>query len=80
VMIAACATAQLIIGRRIESVRAQIGGPIEILSANDPRRVAFGRLHGASVAWLGLAMLAAAVAAVIAARTVQNAGRDIDTF
>lgn len=67
-MIVACAIAQLGIGPRIARLREEIGRPIEELAVDDARRVAFGRLHGFSVAWLGLAMLAAIVAAIIAAR------------
>jgi len=67
-VVAACAVSQFIIGRRIDRLREDIGGPIENLAATDARRVAFGRLHGLSVAWLGLAMLAAAVALVLAWR------------
>jgi hypothetical protein len=70
VMIGACAIAQLFVGPRIERLRAEIGGPLESLAIDDARRVAFGRLHGASVAWLGAAMLAAVVALVLAARAV----------
>jgi uncharacterized protein DUF4149 len=67
-MIAACAVSQFVIGRRIDRLRDAIGGPIDALAVDDARRVAFGRLHGMSVAWLGLAMLAAAVALVLAWR------------
>lgn len=67
-MVAACVVAQLIIGRRIDRLREEIGMPIESLPMDDARRVAFGRLHGVSVAWLGLAMLAAAVALTLAWR------------
>jgi hypothetical protein len=67
-VVAACAVSQFIIGRRIDRLRENIGGPIENLAANDARRVAFGRLHGLSVAWLGIAMIAAAVALVLAWR------------
>jgi uncharacterized protein DUF4149 len=68
VMIGACAVAQLFVSPRIERLRAEIGGSLESLATDDVRRVAFGRLHGASVAWLGAAMLAAVVAMVLAAR------------
>jgi Domain of unknown function (DUF4149) len=68
VMIVACAIAQFGVGPRIARLREEIGGPIEELAVDDARRVAFGRLHGFSVAWLGLAMLAAVVAAIVAAR------------
>ena len=72
VMIAACAVAQFIVGPRIERVRASITGAIENLPVDDARRLAFGRLHGISVAWLGLAMLAAAWALVTSARQLSN--------
>jgi hypothetical protein len=67
-MVAACGVAQFVIGRRIDQLRREIGGPLDALSADDARRVQFGRLHGLSVAWLGLAMLAAGVALVFAWR------------
>jgi hypothetical protein len=57
----------------IERVRATIVGAVDALAPDDARRQAFGRLHGMSVACLGIAMLAAVVvmisAAVAAART-----------
>lgn len=58
---AACAVAQFVIARRIETLRAAIGPSLDALAPGDPRRVAFGRLHGLSVLSLGVAMLAAAV-------------------
>jgi hypothetical protein len=73
-IVAACAVSQFIIGRRIDRLRDAIGEPIENLAVDDARRVAFGRLHGMSVAWLGLAMLAAAVALVLAWRASAAAG------
>ena len=63
-MAAGCAVAQLVIGPRIGRLRAAIGPSLEALAADDPQRVAFGRLHAFSVAWLGVAMLAAVVLAV----------------
>jgi hypothetical protein len=72
-IVAACAVAQFVIGRRIDRLRADIGGSIESLAVDDARRAAFGRLHGMSVAWLGLAMLAAAVALVAAWRATASA-------
>ena len=56
-----CAAAQFVVAPRIERARAAIGGPIESVPSSDPRRVAFGRLHGASVAWLGVAVVGAAI-------------------
>ena len=58
-----CAIGQLVVAPRIEKVRGSIAGPVEDLPRDDPRRVAFGRLHGASVLWLGVGMLGALVAA-----------------
>ena len=63
VMLAACAVAQFVIGDQIDRLRASAGPPIGMLQRDDPRRVAFGRLHALSVAALGAAMIAAAIAA-----------------
>ena len=60
-----CAAAQFAVGPRIERVRKEIGGAVDQLPPADPRRIAFGRLHAASVAWLGLAMVAAATTLVL---------------
>ena len=64
----ACAAAQFIVGPRIERVRRQVDVPIEQLPVSDARRVTFGRLHAVSIAWLGLAMLSAATAIMLASR------------
>ena len=66
----ACAVAQLVVGTRIERLRAAISGPLDALAGDDPRRVAFGRLHAISVGWLGIAMVAAIVALTLAVRAV----------
>jgi hypothetical protein len=67
---AACIIAQLVVGARIDRLRSAIGGPLDALSPDDPRRVAFGRLHAISVGWLAVAMLAAIVALVLAVRAL----------
>lgn len=67
VVAVACGAAQFVVAPRIEQVRRQIDGPIEQLAESDPRRVAFGRLHAISVAWLGLAMLGSATTIVLGA-------------
>jgi Domain of unknown function (DUF4149) len=67
----ACATAQIVVGGRIERLRAEIGGPLDALAADDPRRLVFGKLHAASVAWLGVALLAAFIALVLAVRAAR---------
>ena len=64
-IIIACGIAQFGIAPRIARVRAQIEGPIEQLARDDPRRVAFGRLHAISVGWLGVAMLAAGTVIIL---------------
>ena len=61
-LIVGCIVAQFIIGPKIESVRASIGGAVDALDAADPRRAQFGKLHGFSVLWMGVAMLGAASA------------------
>lgn len=66
----ACALAQLVVGTRIDRLRAAIGGPLDALAADDPRRIAFGRLHAISVGWLGLAMVAAIIALALAVRAM----------
>ena len=66
-VVAACSAAQLVVAPRIAAVRAEIGPSIEALERGDPRRAAFGRLHGLSVAALGVAMLAGAAAVALGA-------------
>jgi hypothetical protein len=68
----ACAVAQLVVGSRIARLRETIGGPVDALAMDDPRRVAFGRLHAVSVGWLGVAMIAAIVALALAIRALPN--------
>ena len=67
-----CAVAQLVVGTRIDRLRTEIGGPLEALAGDDPRRVAFGKLHAVSVAWLGIAIVAALVALALAARALRQ--------
>jgi hypothetical protein len=66
----ACAVAQLVVGTRIDRLRSAIQGPLEALSPDDPRRIAFGRLHAFSVGWLGVAMVAAIIALAFAVRAL----------
>jgi hypothetical protein len=69
VMAAACAVAQLVVAPRIQRIRDQIGdGAVDALAPSDPLRQAFGRLHGMSVAWMGLAGIAAIVAVILLVR------------
>jgi hypothetical protein len=64
------------LGRRIDQLRASIGGPIDALDVADTRRVEFGRLHGVSVGLLGVAMLAALVLIIMLARQLANSAAD----
>ena len=77
-MAASCLAAQLLVAPRIERVRIYAAGPIEELAAGDPRRSAFGRLHGASVLLLGVAAIAGGVALVLTLRSVPVAASTRD--
>jgi hypothetical protein len=67
-----CAAAQFIVEPRIERVRASIDGAVESLAPSDPRRIAFGRLHAASVLWLGAASIGTVIAAAGAAASLRR--------
>jgi len=67
---AACAAAQLVVAPRIAAIRVAAGGQIDALAFDDPRRQAFGRLHGISVAWMGLGGVAALIALVLLLRSL----------
>jgi hypothetical protein len=56
----------------MRALRAAMVLPIDQIAADDPRRIAFGALHGYSVNALGLAMIAALVALVLMARNLRN--------
>ena len=66
--VVSCAIAQFGIAPRIAAIRTQIGGSLDSLPAGDARRVAFGRLHGLSVVWLGVAALATLIALALSVR------------
>lgn len=68
VLVAACLVAQLVIAPRIDRIRARIGGPMDALDPSNPLRQSFGRLHGASVACLGVGGIAALVILVLLIR------------
>jgi hypothetical protein len=71
-LVAACAAAQLVIAPRIERIRGQIGGTIDALDPSDPRRQAFGRLHGLSVMCMGVGGLVALLALILLARLIST--------
>jgi hypothetical protein len=62
-----CAVAQFGVTPRIQRLRAEMGPNIEALDRTDPRRRAFGQLHGASVLLMGAAGLTAGAALVLTA-------------
>ena len=72
-MVVTCLVAQLIVAPRIERIRVDAGKAIDELAPGDPRRGAFGRLHGTSVLLLGAAALAASAALVLTLRTGMHA-------
>jgi len=53
---------QWVITAKIHALRTTIAVPIDQVSADDPRRVAFNSLHSYSVAALGVAIIAALIA------------------
>lgn len=57
-----CGLAQFGVGPRIQRLRAELPRDLEQVPQTDARRAAFGRLHGVSVAFLGLGMTGALVA------------------
>ena len=46
--------------------------PVDALDPSDPRRQAFGRLHGLSVMWMGVGGLAALLALILIARVIST--------
>jgi hypothetical protein len=61
-----------VIAARMRALRAAMVLPIDQIAADDPRKLAFGALHGYSVNALGLAMIAALVALVLMGRNLRN--------
>ena len=57
-----------VVALRISSARTALGVPIDSLDIADPRRIAFGRLHGLSVLLMGIGMLGALAALVALSR------------
>ena len=74
IVIAACLIAQLIVAPRIAALRSSLSAPLASLATDDPQRVAFGRLHMISVAWLGVAMLAATAGIALATMDIRSRG------
>ena len=70
-----CAAAHFLVGPRIERLRQTIGSPVGELAVEDERRVAFGRLHRASVGWLGAAIVGATCYVVFSTLAGRSARR-----
>jgi hypothetical protein len=68
----ACGLAQFGVSPAITRVHNSVGGPIDALAMTDPQRVAFGRLHLASVGLLILGVLAALAVAGLAASAART--------
>ena len=81
IMTATCLAAQLLVAPKIDRVRADAGRPIDELAVGDPRRTAFGRLHGLSVLLLGVAAMAGGAALVLTLRAtpVDGTARGLST-
>jgi hypothetical protein len=81
IMTATCLAAQLLVAPKIDRVRADAARPIDELAVGDPRRTAFGRLHGASVLLLGVAAMAGGAALVLTLRAmpVHGTARGLST-
>ena len=58
-MVVSCGIAQFGIAPRISRIREEAVVPIDSLAADHMLRIEFGRLHGMSVAWMAVALLAA---------------------
>ena len=82
IMTATCLAAELLVAPRIDRVRVDAGRPIDELAPGDPRRTAFGRLHGVSVLLLGVAAIAGGTALVLTLRTMPVAAttHDLPTY
>jgi hypothetical protein len=61
----AAGAAQFVVAPRIAALRDEMGGVVDAVAQDDPRRALFGQLHGVSVALLGAAMLIAAVLLIL---------------
>jgi hypothetical protein len=63
---------QWVIAARMLELRAAMGRPIDDVAVDNPLRVSFNSLHGFSVAALGVAIIAAAVALLVIANRGQK--------
>ncbi len=68
--LAVASAGALLIEFRLRAMLAAIGAPLDSLAASDPRRAAFGRLHGVSVLLMGIGVVGAVAAIAVIARAV----------
>src|SRR5207302_10762700 len=68
IMIIMTGVSRYFITVRMQAIRASLSVPIDQIQLNDPRRVMFDHLHSYSVTVMGVAIVAALVAYVMAAR------------
>jgi hypothetical protein len=71
VLAGATSLGEWVIAARMRALRVAMVLPIDQVSIDDPRRIAFNQLHGYSVTALSIAMIAALVAFVIIAYIAQ---------
>jgi hypothetical protein len=64
----ATAVGQWVIAAQMLALRTAMGRPIDDVAVDDPLRINFNNLHSYSVAALGVAIIAAAVALLLIAR------------
>jgi hypothetical protein len=60
----------LMIEQRLHALLVSLGAPIDSIAITDPRRVAFGRMHGLSVLLMAVGMVGACIALVVLVRRV----------
>ena len=76
---AAASAIGLLVATRIVITRESLGVPLDSLDPSDPRRIAFGRMHGLSVVLMGLGAFAAFAAGVRLIRHLTAAGTPVRT-
>lgn len=60
----------LMVEGRLHALLVSLGAPIDSIAITDPRRIAFGRMHGLSVLLMAIALIGASVALVVLMRRV----------
>ena len=63
----------LMIEHRLHALLVSIGAPIDSISVTDPRRIAFGRMHGLSVLMMAIGLAGASVALGVLMRRLHAA-------